>query len=599
MRPTFGRQSTTDASSSDPQHDVVMQSVIIDDKGAAPAVAPAVGATGNAWDEALDKDAQLGVKKAQATTLSWSTKAMYTTLGCIWIYTLSGGFRASINATMTAYATSEFGLHSLLTVVDIVASAMTAACYIPLAKGLDLWGRAEGFVLMVGFLVLGMILQAAAQDLPTFCAGRVFSSIGAAGAVYAYVIVAVDSTSLRNRGIAFAFTSSPYMITAFAGPKAAEAFQKDVGSWRWAFGTFAIITPFMAIPLYTILRLNLNKAKKAGVMPDESVSSGRTFLQTLHHVAVEFDIIGVLLFAGGLMIFLLPFNLAATAANGWATGWVIAMIVIGFAMMVLFCVHEYYWATSPWMPFHFLTDRSMVGTCALNMVYQISYYTWNLYFQSFLQVVFNVSIAEAGYINNTFSVVSGFLLFMVGFAIRRTGLYRWLFYIAVPLYTFTLGLMIHFRQPNGNIGYIIMCEIFISIGGAVFILVCQLSVLSAVDHQHTSSAMSLLYVSGAFGGAIGPAISGAIWTNVFPTALVRFLPEHAKDQAALIAASLTTQLSYPVGSEERLAIQMAYGYGHTRMLSAGVAFSSLMLIFMFMIKNVNVKELKQTKGVVF
>jgi hypothetical protein len=251
------------------------------------------------------------------------------------------------------------------------------------------------------------------------------------------------------------------------------------------------------------------------------------------------------------------------------------------------------------MPFHFLTDRSMVGTCALNMVYQISYYTWNLYFQSFLQVVFNVSIAEAGYINNTFSVVSGFLLFMVGFAIRRTGLYRWLFYIAVPLYTFTLGLMIHFRQPNGNIGYIIMCEIFISIGGAVFILVCQLSVLSAVDHQHTSSAMSLLYVSGAFGGAIGPAISGAIWTNVFPTALVRFLPEHAKDQAALIAASLTTQLSYPVGSEERLAIQMAYGYGHTRMLSAGVAFSSLMLIFMFMIKNVNVKELKQTKGVVF
>ena len=116
-----------------------------------------------------------------------------------------------------------------------------------------------------------------------------FTSIGAAGAVYAYVIVAVDSTSLRNRGIAFAFTSSPYMITASAGPKAAEAFQRDVGTWRWAFGTFAIITPFMAVPLYTILKLNLNKAKKAGVMPEESVSSGKTFLQTLHHVAVEFD----------------------------------------------------------------------------------------------------------------------------------------------------------------------------------------------------------------------------------------------------------------------------------------------------------------------
>jgi MFS family permease len=118
---------------------------------------------------------------------------------------------------------------------------------------------------------------------------QVFSSVGAAGAVYAYVIVAVDTTSLRNRGIAFAFTSSPYMITAFAGPRAAQAFELNVGSWRWAFGTFAIITPFMAIPLFTMLKVNLNKAKKAGLMPAEAISSGRTFSQTLRHIAVEFD----------------------------------------------------------------------------------------------------------------------------------------------------------------------------------------------------------------------------------------------------------------------------------------------------------------------
>jgi hypothetical protein len=74
---------------------------------------------------------------------------------------------------MTAYATSEFDSHSLLTVVEIVSGAMTAACYIPLAKGLDLGGRAEGFVLMVSMLVLGIVLQAAAPNLPALCAGRV------------------------------------------------------------------------------------------------------------------------------------------------------------------------------------------------------------------------------------------------------------------------------------------------------------------------------------------------------------------------------------------------------------------------------------------
>ena len=45
----------------------------------------------------------------------------------------------------------------------------------------------------------------------------------------------------------------------------------------------------MAIPLFTMLKVNLNKAKKAGLMPAETVSSGRTFTQALKHIAVEFD----------------------------------------------------------------------------------------------------------------------------------------------------------------------------------------------------------------------------------------------------------------------------------------------------------------------
>lgn len=79
MRPTFGRQDTTDAASSGAQSQVVMESVVVDDKGT-PAVPPATGASTSAWNEGLDSDAQLGVKKAQATTLSWTRTALYTTL---------------------------------------------------------------------------------------------------------------------------------------------------------------------------------------------------------------------------------------------------------------------------------------------------------------------------------------------------------------------------------------------------------------------------------------------------------------------------------------------------------------------------------------
>jgi hypothetical protein len=56
-----------------------MESIVIDEKGT-PAVPPAAGASGSTWIEGVDKDAQLGVKKAQAMTLTWTKTALYTTL---------------------------------------------------------------------------------------------------------------------------------------------------------------------------------------------------------------------------------------------------------------------------------------------------------------------------------------------------------------------------------------------------------------------------------------------------------------------------------------------------------------------------------------
>ena len=135
-------------------------------------------------------------------------------------------------------------------------------------------------------------------------------------------------------------------------------------------------------------------------------------------------VLGVFLFAVGLVVFLLPFNIAATAPNGWATGYIIAMIVVGFVLLVAFAINEVYLAPVPFLKFHFLTDRTLVGACLLDLTYQISYYCWNNYFTSFLQVVNYLSVSEAGYVNNTFSVVSGFLLFLVGWGIRKTGYFK-------------------------------------------------------------------------------------------------------------------------------------------------------------------------------
>ena len=99
-------------------------------------------------------------------------------------------------------------------------------------------------------------------------------------------VITADASKLRNRGLAYAFTSSPYIITAFAGPKASDDFYYNI-SWRWGFGCFAIIFPIVASPLFFVLKYNLRKAEKEGILPNEG--SGRTWLQSLWHYTVEFD----------------------------------------------------------------------------------------------------------------------------------------------------------------------------------------------------------------------------------------------------------------------------------------------------------------------
>jgi MFS family permease len=307
-------------------------------------------------------------------------------------------------------------------------------------------------------------------------------------------------------------------------------------------------------------------------------------------------VVGVFLFAGGFVIFFLPFTLAATAPNGWKTGYIIAMIVLGFVLIISFGLYEVFVAPVPFLKYEFLVNRTVLGACLLDMTYQVSYYCYASYLTSFLQVVYYLDISDAGYVANTFSVVSFVALFAAGWLIRITGRFKWILWCCLPLYMLGLGLMIHFRQPGGYIGYIVMCEIFFSVAGSIFILCVQLASLAAVDHQHVAAVLALLFIMGSIGDVIGSAISGAIWTNTFLPELERQLPESAMANLYTIYESLPIQLTYAIGTPERDAINAAYGYAQVRMLAAGTAFMVLGFVWVGMMKNLNVKTMSQTRG---
>ncbi|KAF7960957.1 hypothetical protein EAE96_000628 [Botrytis aclada] len=554
----------------------------------------AVNDPASSVDDRPVEDAQHGVQAVEAVTLIWTRNQLYLAYAFIFLVFFVISLQQQIQNNLSVYVTSSFILLPLTGTTSIVSSIVGGVFRLPTAKFVDLVGRAEGFAIMTGFTTIGLIMMAACRNVETYAAAQVFYWLGFDGMMYVLDVFMADTSSLKNRALVFAFSTTPYIATTWIGPPAAASFLKTSG-WPWGFGVFAIITPVISIPILSLLWLNQGKAKKAGLI--KKVDSGRTWTESIKYYFWEFDVIGLLLVSAGFVLFLLPFSLASYQKEGWHAGMIIAMLVIGISCLIAFGFYERFAGRKSFIPFELLTDRTVVGACLCACFFFISFYCWDSYFYNYLQAVHNLNVTHTGYVTNIYSIGSCFWAVVISYAIRVTGRFRWLaLYFAVPLQTLGVGLMIHFRQPDQPIGYVIMCQIFIAFSGGTISICEQMAVMAAAPHKGVASMLALIGLFSSVGGAIGVAISGAIYTNKFPAALAQKISD--PELAAQLYGSLVVQLQYPVGSVERDAVWFAYGESMKWLAVAGVVFLIPCFVFVGMWRDYKVDEIKQVKGTV-
>lgn len=98
------------------------------------------------------------------------------------------------------------------------------------------------------------------------------------------------------------------------------------------------------------------------------------------------------------------------------------------------------------------------------------------------------------------------------------------------------------------------------------------------------------------GGAVGSTMASAIWQGVFPVNLAEYLPPQAQGDLLTFYGDFVTQLSYPVHTPTRDAINRAHSDKQWLMLIESTAFFSLGVFGMLMWRNINVKDFKRVKG---
>lgn len=300
------------------------------------------------------------------------------------------------------------------------------------------------------------------------------------------------------------------------------------------------------------------------------------------------------------ILFLLPFSLETYYRITYDSAAFIVMVILGVLLFPVFAIWEAYFAPRQFINWKLLKNRTVLGACITSAVVYFSFYCWDLYYYYFVMVVYNLDVSMTGYMTEIYNVGSCFVGPVFGLYVRYTKHFKnACLFFAVPLMMLGAGLMIHFRGQDGSINYVIMCQIFIAFSGGTLVIGEDMAVMAASDRTNVPMMLSLIGLFSSLGGSIGTAVAGAVYADTFPKALRQALPDDAKSQATtLYLGGYLSQLTYPVGTPIREAINYAWGYNQ----KYGCVAATVVLVLAFPAvaawKNYKVDKM-QNKGMVW
>lgn len=160
---------------------------------------PVRGHSSSSGSEDLSK--QPGVVSADILRAAWTKKTLAAAFVALAFTTFRQTLEQYTTKVYTAYATSDFSKHSLLTTSDVLENITTIVAYPIIAKLSDVFGHTEDLVLNIWLMALGEIMKAASLNVQTWVAAGVFFTMGDVGFASLLSIFIADTTTLLNRGL--------------------------------------------------------------------------------------------------------------------------------------------------------------------------------------------------------------------------------------------------------------------------------------------------------------------------------------------------------------------------------------------------------------
>lgn len=452
------------------------------------------------------------------------------------------------------FACSEFGALASFSTVAICQQMVYAIAKPPIAKLSDVFGRAEALLFSLSLYSMGYACVATANSLQTLIGGIVLQSAGNTGVQVLQSIIIADLTTAKWRGLVISLVNLPYLINfAVAGPLVDAVMQSS--GWRVGYGIWIVIVPLAAAPLVIILAVGQRQARNAGLLERRRIF-GSGCIAAVGHVASEIDALGLLLFTLAWTLILGPLTMAGHGSysdQSWAAG----LILTGFVLLGLFV----FWETkahNPIMPLRFLKNRAIVCVCLIGILDFASFYLSWTYLSAFVQIVKGWGQTQTGYFATTQNVTSTVVGILVGSLMACTRRFKVFLVGGVLVRIIGVGLMIRYRNSHDPTIMLVLCQLLQGIGGGSVAITMQIAAQICVRHADVAIVTALELLTTEIGAAMGSATAGLIFTTLLPGKLRANLPDMSEAELLEVYGSLSKVTSYPMGSQERIAIGNAW-----------------------------------------
>ncbi|KAJ7727424.1 iron permease [Mycena maculata] len=374
------------------------------------------------------------------------------------------------------------------------AYAMSSTAFIPLSGNLsNVFGRKIVMLISIGSFAVGSALAGASQNMSMMIGARAIQGIGGGGILTLTEILTADLVPLAERGLYQGLLAMVWALAAYTGPPIGGALaNRGTKAWRWLF---YLNLPLSAIAfLFVFIYLSVNRP--AGSVRDKLAR-------------VDWFGNGILIVGTGLAIIGLTWG---GIRYSWASAQVLAPLIIGLSLIVVFGVYEATVPVAPTIPRDVVGNRTSLSGLLTTIMHGIASIAMVYYIPVFFQACFGASPIRSavdflpGALTTTPFAFAGGLAITISKKYRVVNWFGW----AVTIVGFGLFSTIRADSSVGKwVGYQIISAIGVGIlfGAPIFPL------LAPLPPNRAASALAMFSFTRAFSQTWGITIASTILQN--------------------------------------------------------------------------------------